>query len=110
MKLMIKCYHFSIFLFFYVKEVLISNVKVAIDVVSPKPRISPGIVAVKLTKLNENGVTLLANFVSMTPGTLALDYDSENGELWIHSMYLEEEESFVSYIQNQYENPIAKFQ
>jgi multicomponent Na+:H+ antiporter subunit E len=96
------------FMAFYFKEVLLSNLKVAKDVLSPNPTFNCGIVEVPVKKLNDFGVAWLANMVSMTPGTLSLTYDSEKSSLCIHTMYMDDEASFIKSIQEQYENRIAR--
>lgn len=55
----------------------------------PKLRqnISPAIVAVPLDVEGDFSVTLLANVISLTPGTLTLDVSDDKRVLYIHSMY-----------------------
>lgn len=47
---------------------------------------SPAVVAVKLASRDERLVTLVAALVTLTPGTLALDYDPETGEVFVHAL------------------------
>ncbi|WP_404425424.1 Na+/H+ antiporter subunit E [Nibricoccus sp. IMCC34717] len=76
-----------IFLCFYVKEVVVSNFKVARDVLSPSPRFKPGLVAVPVGGLTERQRLMLAVFLTMTPGTISVDIDAESGSLWLHTLY-----------------------
>lgn len=46
--------------------------------------INPGIVKVKTTLRSDTGLTFLANSITLTPGTLSVDVDQENGFLYVH--------------------------
>lgn len=70
------------YVFFYLKELVKSNVNVAAIVLSPDLPVQPGIVTVR-TRLNSPmGRMLLANSITLTPGTLTVDLDGD--ELHIH--------------------------
>lgn len=71
-----------IYLFVFIKELIVSNLDVARRVINPKLPIKPGIVKVK-TKLNSSiAKTILANSITLTPGTLTVDIKGEY--LYIH--------------------------
>lgn len=73
-------YYIPVFLW----EMLKANVDVAYRVAHPKLPINPGIVKVKTTLKSDAGLTFLANSITLTPGTLTVDLDEENGYLYIH--------------------------
>lgn len=75
------------FLGFFVKEVLVSAVRVAMDVLSPRPRMRPAIVGVPLEVRTEGQITLLAILITLTPGTLALDVSPDRRTLLVHAMF-----------------------
>lgn len=65
---------------YFFKELIRSNIKLAAIVVSPSLPIKPGIVKVR-TKLKSNmGRLMLANSITLTPGTLTVELDNE----WIY--------------------------
>ncbi|MCA9560687.1 MAG: Na+/H+ antiporter subunit E [Myxococcales bacterium] len=66
-------------------DLVTSSLRVAHDVLTPTQRALPRVVRVPLRLRHPHGVTLLANGISLTPGTLSLDAD--DGGLWIHAMY-----------------------
>lgn len=101
-----RVFRIASFALFYLGEILKSNFRVAIDVLSPKPSICPAIVAVPIEGLSQAGVTLLADLISMTPGTLSLEYEPEAGTLYIHSMYAHDPDAFVKSIKQDYERRI----
>ena len=68
--------------FIFSIELVKSNIDVLLRVISPKVRINPGIVEVK-TKLNSKlGRLMLANSITLTPGTLTVDILED--KLFIH--------------------------
>ncbi len=71
-----------IYVFVFFKELIVSNLDVARRVVNPKLPIKPGIVKVK-TRLNSRiAKTILANSITLTPGTLTVDIQDQY--LFIH--------------------------
>ncbi len=60
--------------------------KVAIMVVSPKLEIQPGIFAYPLTVTRDFEITLLANLITLTPGTLSVDVSEDRKTLYVHAI------------------------
>lgn len=65
------------YVFYYLKELVKSNVNVASIVLSPDLPIKPGIVTVRTRLKSAMGRMLLANSITLTPGTLTVDLDGE---------------------------------
>ena len=65
-------------------ECLKANLDVAYRVIHPDLPINPGIVKVKTRLKSETGLTFLANSITLTPGTMTVDLDKDNGYLYIH--------------------------
>lgn len=65
-------------------ECLKANIDVAYRVSHPDVPIHPGIVKIKTNLKSKTGRTFLANSITLTPGTLSVDIDEENGYLYIH--------------------------
>lgn len=76
------------FLAFYLWEIVASALRVARDVLSPRLRVRPGVVAVPLDGRTDLEITLFANLVSLTPGTLSLDVSPDRRTLYVHAMDL----------------------
>lgn len=75
---------------FYVWELVLSSVRVAYDVLTPRLRARPGIVAVPLDARTDTEITVLANLISLTPGTLSLVVSPDRRTLYVHAMYLDD--------------------
>ena len=76
------------FIFHYVPvflwEVLKANIDVAYRVAHPSLPIKPGIVKVKTSLRSDIAYTLLANSITLTPGTMSVDIDKDRSVLYVH--------------------------
>jgi len=63
-------------------EMALANVGVAMAVITGKIR--PGIVKYRSGLKTDLGITLLANSITLTPGTLTVDINEENNDLYVH--------------------------
>lgn len=77
-------YFFSQYVPVFIWECIKANIDVACRVIHPALPINPGIVKVKTTLTSATGLTFLANSITLTPGTLTVDIDKQNGILYIH--------------------------
>ncbi len=77
-------------LLFFFKELFVSSVRVAIDVVKPSFKMQSGIVGIPLDAETDLEKTLLANMISLTPGTLSIDISKDGKTLYIHAMYIDD--------------------
>jgi multicomponent Na+:H+ antiporter subunit E len=65
------------FALFYLWQLILSNLRVAYDVVTPTHYMRPGVIAVPLEAHTDAEITLLANLITLTPGTLSLDLSAD---------------------------------
>jgi len=96
------------FFFYFIKELIVANMKVAFDIITPKDYMKPGIVAVPLDAETDMEITLLANLITLTPGTLSLDVSKDKKVLYIHTLYLDDIENFRSEIKNEMEKRLLE--
>ncbi len=82
------------FVLYFLKELLVANLKVAYDIVTPKDHMVPGIVAVPLDVKSDIEITLFANLVTLTPGTLSLDVSPDRRTLYVHALYVKDAGQF----------------
>jgi len=66
-------FFFILYIFVFLWELFKANLDVASRVLSPSLPISPGIVQVKTRLKSKMGRTILANSITLTPGTLTVD-------------------------------------
>jgi multicomponent Na+:H+ antiporter subunit E len=75
----------SLFLLF-LKELALSALKVAILVLKPNMNLKPGIFAFPLTVDRDGEIALLANLITLTPGTLSVDVSDDRKFLYVHAI------------------------
>ena len=79
------------FLPIYLREMTLSNIRVAIDALRPRPKFSPGFVKVDVSGYSDLQRWGAACLISMTPGTLSLDLTGD--DLLVHGLYLSDSEA-----------------
>jgi multicomponent Na+:H+ antiporter subunit E len=75
------------FALFFLKELIVANLQVAADVVTPGYSMQPRVLAIPLDAVTDLEITAFANLISLTPGTLSLDVSTDRRVLFIHAMY-----------------------
>jgi multicomponent Na+:H+ antiporter subunit E len=81
-----------LFLVRYLGEMFWASLRVAYDVLTPPFHMRPGVIAIPLDAKTDVEITLLANLISLTPGTLALDVSSDRKVFYIHAMYIDDDD------------------
>jgi len=70
----------------FLKELALSAWTVAMAVLKPRMDIKPGIFAFPLTVNRDFEITLLANLITLTPGTLSVDVSEDGRTLYVHAL------------------------
>jgi multicomponent Na+:H+ antiporter subunit E len=96
------------FVLFFLWELILANLRVAYDVLTPRHHMRPGIIAIPLDIGTEVEITLLVNLITLTPGTLGLDVSTDRRVLYIHSMYIEDLEQFRHRIKEGFERRVQE--
>jgi multicomponent Na+:H+ antiporter subunit E len=87
MKWLLKIVYFFGFFFFYLYNLVKSNVVIAYDILTPKSRVNPAFIRVPLFLQSDTGLLLFSNLLSMTPGTLSIDIIENRKVLLVHVLY-----------------------
>lgn len=77
-------YFFVYYVPVFLWECFKANIDVAYRVLHPGLPINPGIVKVKTNLKSDTALTFLANSITLTPGTLSVDINSDDGFLYVH--------------------------
>ncbi|MCH7403513.1 Na+/H+ antiporter subunit E [Belliella kenyensis] len=96
------------FIFFFLYELIKANIQVAYDVITPRHYMEPGIVKIPLDAESDLEITLLANLITLTPGTCSLDVSEDRKVLYVHAMYIKDKEEFISSIKNGFERKLLE--
>jgi multicomponent Na+:H+ antiporter subunit E len=76
----------------FFRELIKSNLSVLKIVISPRLRVRSGVIAVPTELRNDVALTLLANMITLTPGTLTLDISPDRRYLFVHTLNLDDPE------------------
>lgn len=99
---------FLLLLVTFLYELIKANLEVAYEVITPGFKMRPGIIMVPLDVQSNIGITLLANMISLTPGTLSLDVSNDKKVLFVHAMYIKDREKFIQGIKQGFEHRILE--
>ncbi len=94
----------------FVKELVLSSIRVSKEILKPNLQLTSGVVGIPLEAAETDvEITLLANIITVTPGTLSLDVSDDKKTLYVHSMYITSDiEGFKKEIKNGYEKQILR--
>lgn len=89
-------------------EISRANLHLAALVLNFRRTNRPRFVRVPIRVRRDTAVTALANLITLTPGTLAVDLAPDRSSLLVHVFDLEEESAAVAEIQNRLERAVAE--
>lgn len=95
-------------LFFY--ELALSAVRVAWLVITPDmmSQLKPGIIAFPLTAKSDAEITLLANLITLTPGTLSVDVSEDRKFIYVHALSVSDKSELIKSIAEGFEVKIIE--
>ncbi|EGV28993.1 cation antiporter [Thiorhodococcus drewsii AZ1] len=89
-------------------DILTANLTVAWLILRGPRRVAPGFVVVPLDLRSDLGISLLANTISLTPGTVSAWLDPERRNLVVHGLNVRNPEALVESIKQRYETPLLE--
>lgn len=89
-------------------ELITSAVRMALLVLRPRLNLRPGFVAFPLTVTRDVEITLLANLVTLTPGTLSVDVSADRKYLLIHAIDIADREELIRSIREGLEKKVME--
>jgi multicomponent Na+:H+ antiporter subunit E len=95
-------------LLFFLWEFLLSNLRVAWDVITPKSYARPGIIAVPLEAETDVQIAVLAILITLTPGSLSLDVSDDRRTLYVHVMFVDDPELVRDRIKSGFERRLLE--
>jgi multicomponent Na+:H+ antiporter subunit E len=81
------------FVAYFLVELVRANLRVAYDVLTRAHRSTPGVLAIPLEAESELEITLLANLITLTPGSMSLEVSADRRILYIHEMFARDPEA-----------------
>ncbi len=95
-------------LLYFLRELLLANAVVARTILSARPSLAPGVVAVPLDLTSDAGIATLANLISLTPGTLSLDVSEDRRTLFVHALHVSDPEAFRREVKEGFERRVKE--
>lgn len=97
----------GLFLHFLI-DLLRANLRLATTILSPRMKLRPAVVAIPLILQSEAATIILANMLTLTPGTLSLDVSSDHQTLYVHTVWLDDVETFRRQVVDGYEKHLKE--
>jgi multicomponent Na+:H+ antiporter subunit E len=73
---------------FFLWELVVANVRIALDVARPRYRMTPGVIRLPLDVQSDSEILLLAALINLTPGSVALDVSADRRVMYVHVMHV----------------------
>ncbi len=91
---------------FFAWALLLSNVRVALDVLRPRTTIRPAVVAIPLDVTSDGEILLLSMLINITPGSVTIDLSGDRRTLYVHVMHMESAEASRREIKEGFEHRV----
>jgi multicomponent Na+:H+ antiporter subunit E len=92
----------------FLRELFLSVWAVLNAVLQPELKTRPAIVAIPLTIRSDAGITILADMISLTPGTTSLHVSADRRTLYVHAMDAPDPAALVAGIKAGFERAIMR--
>jgi multicomponent Na+:H+ antiporter subunit E len=93
---------------FFVRELVLANVRVAADVLRPHGTIRPAVIAVPLDITSDREILLLSMLINITPGSVTIDLADDRRTLYVHVMHVTSPEATRREIKDGFERRIRR--
>jgi multicomponent K+:H+ antiporter subunit E len=100
--------HSLVFILIYLREIVLSTLRLAALLLAPRIRINPCFVEVPLDLQGETARFLYACLISMTPGSMSVGLDSERGVLTVHLLDAPDPDAAVLEMKSVFEKPLIR--
>jgi len=93
---------------FFGWELLVANIRVALDVVRPRTTIQPAVVAIPLDITSDAEILLLSALINITPGSVTIDLSPDRRTLFVHVMHMSSPEASRLEIKTGFEQRVKR--
>ncbi len=104
----INLYRLFLLLAYVAYELVNSGIQLAWDILTPGTRSQPAILEIPTKCRNNLEKTVLANIISLTPGTITIDINNTNNTLIVHAMFARDTKKVVEFIQQKLETKVIR--
>jgi multicomponent Na+:H+ antiporter subunit E len=93
---------------FFVWELILANLRVAYEVLTPGYQLRPGVIAIPLDVRTDAEILLLTTLITLTPGSFSLDVSADRSELYLHAMYIDDPDQVRRQIKDGFERRVLE--
>lgn len=87
-RVLIRIWRIVLYFLYFLWKFLLSVIRVSMDILTPNESLRTGVVAIPLDVKGDFGITLLANSLTLTPGSVTMDISDDRTVLYLHTMHL----------------------
>jgi multisubunit Na+/H+ antiporter MnhE subunit len=92
----------------FLREIVVASLQVAWIIVQPRMPIRPALIVVPLALTDDLQITMLANMITLTPGTLTLDVAPDRSALYVHCLAAPDPDAVRAQIAESFEQPLIQ--
>lgn len=89
-------------------DILVANITVSRLILGPQESMRPAFIIMPLVLRSEVAISLLANTISLTPGTVSTYLSRDRRSLIIHSLHTTAPDDLLATIRQRYEQPLKE--
>ncbi len=89
-------------------DILVSNIRVALQVLGPEKKLHPGFIWLPLDIANIHGIAALTSMITLTPGTVSAALSDDRRFLLVHVLHLDDPQDLIATIKRRYETPLME--
>lgn len=93
---------------FLIYELVLANIRLAVDVVRKKSTMRPGVIRLPLDITSDAEILLLSAMINLTPGSVALDVSEDRRTMYVHVLHMESPEKSREEIKTGFERRILE--
>lgn len=89
-------------------DVVVANIQVAMLILGNQKKLTPGFIEFDLEINHPLGISLLANTISLAPGTVSCKLIKDETAILVHVLHMEDADAIIQDIRNRYEKSLAE--
>ncbi len=89
-------------------ELVLANIRLAIDVMRPTHTVHAAVVRVPLDVTSDAEILMLSALVNLTPGSIVLDVSEDRSSMYVHVMHMETPEATRRDVKDGFERRVLR--
>lgn len=89
-------------------DIVVANLNVAVLILGSTRKLQPAFMLLELDIRSPLGVSLLANTISLTPGTVSCEVSADRRQLLVHALHVTDVEASIRDMKQRYEQPLIE--